>query len=73
MINVVWEFQPIKSKSSSPEVKSEEHNGFLTESEANLVIINLQAYFDVHDSLMGNGEFVTPEHLNSKELIEAIK
>ena len=73
MINVILEFQPITYKSSKPQIKSEEHNGFLTESEANFIIINLQAYFDAHDSLMGNGEFRTPEHLNSKELIAAMK
>lgn len=71
-MNVVLEFKPNKTKKEKPSMLSPKHGNFLTESEGNMVIINLQAYFDIHELLMLNGDFGTPPHLNAKELKAAV-
>ena len=73
-INVVLEFKPIKGLNNSKAVKqnNKTHTEFLTDSEANLIIINIQAYFDVHSLLMEKGDYGHPLHLNAKELTAAI-
>lgn len=70
-IDVEIEFRPKIDPASQNRNKSftkEERKSSIEEMDNNFIIIKLKAVFDVHDLLMGNGQFLTPKKIDDSQL-----